>query len=88
VEEGKFGLDVDFVGEEEHDGISHHERRIGKAKFVAYEKFLISQNSVEDAGDATDLIDVAVDSAGELLGVVEGEPLQGFGVSIARSRFL
>lgn len=31
------------------------------------------QGAVEDAGDATDLTDVAVDNAGDLLGVVDSE---------------
>jgi hypothetical protein len=74
VEEGEVRLEVEPVSEKEHNGIPRHERRIGIAELAADEEFLVLQGAVEDAGDATDLIDVAVDSARELLGVVEGEP--------------
>jgi len=74
VEGGEVCLKVDPVSEKEHNGIPRHERRICIAKFATDEEFLVLQGAVEDAGNATNLIDVAVDSAGELLGVVEGEP--------------
>lgn len=75
VEEGEVRLEVEPVSKKEHrNDIPRHERRIGIAELAADEEFLVLEKSVEDAGDAPDLIDVAVDSAGELLGVVDGEP--------------
>jgi len=64
VEEGEVRLEVEPVSEKEHNGIPRHERRIGIAELAADEEFLVLQGAVEDAGDATDLIDGAVDSAG------------------------
>ena len=61
VEEGEVRLEVEPVSEKEHNGIPRHERRIGIAELAADEEFLVLQGAVEDA---TDLIDVAVDSAG------------------------
>ena len=74
VEEGEVRLEVHPISKKEHNGIPRHERRIGIAELVTDEEFLVLQGVVEDTGDATDLIDIAIDSAGELLRVVEGEP--------------
>lgn len=74
VEDGEVRLEVEPVSEKERNGIPRHERRIGIAEFATDEEFSVLQGAVEDAGDATDLIDVAVDNTGEFLGVVEGEP--------------
>jgi hypothetical protein len=74
VEEGEVRLEVEPVSKKEQNGIPRHKDRIGIAELAVDEEFLVLQDAVEDAGDATDLVEVAVDSAWELLRVVEGEP--------------
>jgi hypothetical protein len=74
VKEGEVRLKVEPVSEKEHNGIPRHERHISIAELAANEEFLVLQGAVEDARDATDLIDAAVNSARELLRLVVGEP--------------
>ena len=67
IKEGEVRLKVVPVSEKEDNGIPRHERSISIAKLDADEELLVLL-------DAADLIDVAVDSVGELLRVSEGEP--------------
>lgn len=67
VENGEVGLKVDPVCKKWNNEIPRHERCIGIAELVANEEFFILENAVEDAGDATDIIDVALNSARERL---------------------
>ena len=62
VEVREVRLKVEPVSEKEHNGIPRHERRIRIAELAADEEFLVLQDAVEDAGDATNLIDVALNS--------------------------
>src|SRR5689334_8098054 len=74
MDEGKVHLEVDSVREEEHHEIPRHKRHISIAKFTANEVLLVLQSAIEDARDSKNLIDVAIDGAGKLLGVENSEP--------------
>lgn len=63
-----------MLGEEIKRPVPRDEREIRIRHSVADKIFLADQDVVEDAEDATDLLDVALDGARDLLGVEVQEP--------------
>lgn len=73
VKHGKVRLEFESITEKERNVILSRERCIGKAELADDDESVVLQGALEDATDASDLIDRAANSAVEPPEVVEDE---------------